>query len=126
MLDHDRCTCDSVKDENRLRLPERRDIRGRALCNNHCVLAIIGGRLQKRFDSLGPADREDNFTGSQLAVSAPTLYQAHVLRMYVILGVLGYTVVYRLQLVQHILDRLHQDRLERPGERIWIIGVVLS
>ena len=34
-------------------------------------------------------------------------------------------VVHRLQLIQHILDGLHQHGLQAARKRVWVLGIVL-
>lgn len=44
--------------------------------------------------------------------------------MDVVFRVLRYVVVDRLELVEHVLDRLHQYGLQSSGERIGVVGVI--
>ena len=49
----------------------------------------------------------------------------YALGMDVIFGALRYIVVNRLEFIEDILNGLHKDWLEAPGERVWIVGVIL-
>jgi hypothetical protein len=45
--------------------------------------------------------------------------------MDVIFSTFGYAVINSLKFIEDILDGLHEDRLETPGKRVWIIRVIL-
>lgn len=70
------------------------------------------------------AKRQNDLTGKGAQCCSIRTWKWHVLGVYVIFCGLGHIVVHCFQFVQHILYRLHQDRLQRLCECIGLVQVV--